>query len=698
MTIKQKFALFICSLLAAFGIILYVFLHSSNSLNNEFVQYQNEVVKRQQLLMGIKSSMGYGGSIHDFKNYVLRGTEKYYARQKNDSQEVMQLIEEYTQLKNLDADEQQALDAIAEVITKYVEKIEIVRDMYMDGIAPQHIDNLVKVDDAPAFKAFEILDHQYKELTDKSNHQISESIDLSTVYFVLITIIVLVFCLIITAFIYIPLNNKINALLKLSGQISIGNLTEVSPQSSSDEMGKLANAMKEISLGVSQLVISVIQTSKQLTVISSRLRESSLVTESAVSSQMNDSKATGQSISELSELVKDVSSTIGNVATSAQQVDVATKDGQSTVEAVVVSINLLEGELAKVAAIINKLGEGNQNINRILIMIREISEQTNLLALNAAIEAARAGEQGRGFAVVADEVRSLAQRTHHATLDIQTTIDDFGAASDMAVDAVNSSEQQLKHCIEQALSVEDVFSKITKQTSSISNMNTQLAISAEKQNTMAQVLDNDVVNMTNAASQASSVAESTVEDALIINALSYESLSYINRFIIDEEKVRDCIINRDNHLLIHWDDSYSVGLPEIDRQHKILVDLVNELNMIYELKLDEIFVHRVLQGLIDYTAFHFSFEEDLLERSGYDGFVMHKEKHNKLVQQVMAFKQQFEAEGVAILDDLMVFLTKWLNKHIKVFDKEYGKFLLEKEENELPDLGDSFDDDTVELF
>jgi len=120
--------------------------------------------------------------------------------------------------------------------------------------------------------------------------------------------------------------------------------------------------------------------------------------------------------------------------------------------------------------------------------------------------------------------------------------------------------------------------------------------------------------------------------------------------------------------------------------------------MIYELKLDEIFVHRVLQGLIDYTAFHFSFEEDLLERSGYDGFAMHKEKHNKLVQQVMAFKQQFEAEGVAILDDLMVFLTKWLNKHIKVFDKEYGKFLLEKEENELPDLGDSFDDDTVELF
>jgi len=648
--------------------------------------------------MGIKSSMGYGGSIHDFKNYVLRGNDEHYARQKKDSKEVIQLIEVYSQLQNLGADEQQALDAIAKVISKYVEKIDIVRSMYLEKKSPQQIDDFVKVDDAPAFKAFKVLDRKFKELTEKSNNEISKSIELSTVYFLLITIVALIFCLIITAIIYTPLKKNIDALLKLSRQISIGDLTEISPQSSGDEMGQLANAMKDVSLGVSQLVLSIIQTSKQLTVISSRLRESSLVTESAVSSQMNDSRATGQSISELSELVKDVSNNIGNVARSAQEVDVATKDGQGTVEAVVASINLLESELGKVASIINKLREGNQNINRILIMIREISEQTNLLALNAAIEAARAGEQGRGFAVVADEVRSLAQRTHHATLDIQTTIDDLGAASDMAVEAVNSSEQQLKHCIAQALSVEEVFREITTQTSSISSMNSQLAISAEKQNSMAQVLDNEVANMTNAASQASSVAESTVEDALIINALSYESQSYINRFIIDEEKVRDCILNRDDHQLIHWDESYSVGLPEIDRQHKILVDLVNELKMVCELKLDKIFVQRVLQGLIDYTSFHFAFEEELLERRGYKNFVAHKEMHKKLVQQVLEFQQLFETEGFVIIDDLMVFLTKWLNKHIKVFDKEFGEFFVEKERNTSSTCGNSIDSESVELF
>jgi len=698
MTIKQKFVIFICSLLVAFGTITYVFIHSSNSLNNNFVHYQSEVVKRQQLLMSIKSSLGYGGSIHNFKNYVLRGNDKYYTRQKNDSKEVIQLIKEYSELDNLDAEERQALDSIADVSAKYLEKIDIVSAMHTQGLSPQQIDNIVKIDDTPAFKAFEILDLKYYELTNIANKGISESIELSTFYFLLITFIVLIICLIITAIIYIPLKNNIDALLKLSKQISTGDLTEISQQNSNDEMGQLANAMKSISLGVSHLVLSILQTSKQLTIISGRLRESSMVTESAVSSQMNDSKETGRSITELSELVKDVSSNIGHVARSAHEVDVATKDGQSTVENVVASINLLEGELEKVAFIINKLSQGNQNINRILIMIREISEQTNLLALNAAIEAARAGEQGRGFAVVADEVRNLAQRTHHATLDIQSTIDDLGAASDLAVDAVNSSEKQLKSCIEQANRVEDVFSHITNQTSSISNMNAQLAISAKKQNNMAQVLDNDVANMTNAASQASSVAESTVEDALIINALSYESQSYINRFIIDEERVRDCTLNRDKHLLIRWDESYSVGLPEIDRQHKILVDLVNELNMIYELKLDEVFVQRVLQSLIDYTLFHFTFEEELLERSGYKDFVAHKEKHNKLVQQVMAFKQRFEVEGIVIINDLMTFLQHWLNKHIKVFDKEYGDFLLKKESNLVSASGDNDSDQNVELF
>jgi len=648
--------------------------------------------------MSIKSSLGYGGSIHNFKNYVLRGNDKYYSRQKNDSKEVIQLIKEYSELDNLDAEERQALDSIADVSAKYLEKIDIVSAMHTQGLSPQQIDNIVKIDDTPAFKAFEILDLKYYELTNIANKGISESIELSTFYFLLITFIVLIICLIITAIIYIPLKNNIDALLKLSKQISTGDLTEISQQNSNDEMGQLANAMKSISLGVSHLVLSILQTSKQLTIISGRLRESSMVTESAVSSQMNDSKETGRSITELSELVKDVSSNIGHVARSAHEVDVATKDGQSTVENVVASINLLEGELEKVAFIINKLSQGNQNINRILIMIREISEQTNLLALNAAIEAARAGEQGRGFAVVADEVRNLAQRTHHATLDIQSTIDDLGAASDLAVDAVNSSEKQLKSCIEQANRVEDVFSHITNQTSSISNMNAQLAISAKKQNNMAQVLDNDVANMTNAASQASSVAESTVEDALIINALSYESQSYINRFIIDEERVRDCTLNRDKHLLIRWDESYSVGLPEIDRQHKILVDLVNELNMIYELKLDEVFVQRVLQSLIDYTLFHFTFEEELLERSGYKDFVAHKEKHNKLVQQVMAFKQRFEVEGIVIINDLMTFLQHWLNKHIKVFDKEYGDFLLKKESNLVSASGDNDSDQNVELF
>ncbi|GEM_PF-664291 len=498
---------------------------------------------------------------------------------------------------------------------------------------------------------------------------------------------------------YLSFTRKLRRLVCYAKNMADGDLTQssVTDLASQDEMGQIFNAMDTISQGVSQTIAAVLRTSSLFNDVSTRLTESSQITENSVSSQVEDSAATSHSITELSSMVQDISSNISEAANSAKQAEASANSGRQVVTEVVESIDLLSGEIGKVSDVINKVNSDSQEISTILNMIGEIAEQTNLLALNAAIEAARAGEHGRGFAVVADEVRNLANKTHLATQDIQRMIDALKSGSNRAVEVIAASEAQLTNSVKQAKIAGDMLNEITETVTSISEMNSRIAISAEQQSNMAKNLDNNVINMTSASRQASAVALGTVEDACIIKALASESQSLIKRFAISDEQLMAASRQADN-VLFKWDDSFSVGIPEIDRQHRILVDMINDLSKQAADERSLYLMKRILQGLVDYTVSHFSYEEGMLARQGYEKLDAHKEKHKRLIAQVVDFQSRLDNNEEHIMVDLLDFLNEWLAKHIKGADKRYGAALAAKKARAEAEKVQQSDAGGIDLF
>ena len=190
-----------------------------------------------------------------------------------------------------------------------------------------------------------------------------------------------------------------------------------------------------------------------------------------------------------------------NAARVAQQADQETRSGQSLVARSSESINQLEDDIQQAAQVIQQLESNSQDISTVLEVIQGIAGQTNLLALNAAIEAARAGEQGRGFAVVADEVRSLAVRTQQSTADIQTMIGTLQEGTRTAVAAMQHSREQAHASVAQAQQAALALAGISQRVNEITAMNTHIATAAEQQGSVSQDINRSIASIRQAAHQ-----------------------------------------------------------------------------------------------------------------------------------------------------------------------------------------------------
>jgi methyl-accepting chemotaxis protein len=177
--------------------------------------------------------------------------------------------------------------------------------------------------------------------------------------------------------------------------------------------------------------------------------------------------------------------------------------GNQTVYTTIKTINELATEVEKSAQALGKLKGDSENITAVLDVIKNIADQTNLLALNAAIEAARAGEQGRGFAVVADEVRTLAQRTQNSTAEIENLISALQQGTESAVSAMEQNRTKTMTTVEHAGKAGELLQDIAESVSTIADMNSQIAVASEEQSTVTQDINSSIVNIQNISEQTS---------------------------------------------------------------------------------------------------------------------------------------------------------------------------------------------------
>ncbi|MGL5666587.1 MAG: methyl-accepting chemotaxis protein, partial [Shewanella sp.] len=327
--------------------------------------------------------------------------------------------------------------------------------------------------------AGEAADNRVKELDLQASEQATTQTQISVTIATLVAIVALVIA-------YFGPKIIVNAIRDITDRINDivdgdGNLTQRIPITRQDEIGELANAFNLFVAQLQQMVIAIISQTKDVSQTVENLATKSTTTIGISYEQEQFVDTIVTAVNEMSAAVREVASNALHTATEITKVNDQTIEGKNILTQSVNHIQQLSESVKQAVAVIEKLSVNSANIASVLDVIRSIAEQTNLLALNAAIEAARAGEQGRGFAVVADEVRTLASRTETSTQDIQRMIEELQRGVNDAVKSIESGASLTNSTVTLASQTQDSLDEILNSTSKVSEMSTQTATATEEQ-------------------------------------------------------------------------------------------------------------------------------------------------------------------------------------------------------------------------
>jgi methyl-accepting chemotaxis protein len=322
----------------------------------------------------------------------------------------------------------------------------------------------------------------------------------------------------------------LRSVIRVAQQIASGDLSATVQVTRQDEIGQLMLAMQQMGAGLSSIVSGLQAGIEQLANSAQSLSAVTEQTNLEVSSQKEETEQVATAMNQMTATVHDVARNAEEAAQAAQTADDKVESGQQVVRQSMVRIEQLADSATSASSSIESLSAEIQNIGTVLSVIKSVAEQTNLLALNAAIEAARAGEQGRGFAVVADEVRALAKRTQQSTEEIERLVSALRSAAQTSVQQIQSSGELVKMAVSDALQTESALGSIAAAVSLIQQMNQQIAAAAEQQSSVAEEINRSVTSIRASADQSSLAMQGNAASSIELAQLGVELKGMVGHF------------------------------------------------------------------------------------------------------------------------------------------------------------------------
>ncbi|MEH6651997.1 MAG: methyl-accepting chemotaxis protein [Motiliproteus sp.] len=527
-------------LMAAMAILLAVVIWSISSLWDQIHEYQwiiNNDAKNQSSILQIQGD--FKVQVQEWKNVLLRGSnpeklDKYWAGfqkqeakiQQDTTALVAQLIEQAK--TDLHFKDSPGLSLVQQFVAKHQEMGAAYRKGF-DAFTKANLESAVGdkavsgIDRAPTKLLAEAATEMSRLMALGSKEALNNSQKVITSTLILIAIGVIlsicVFMVLSSRWVVLPLQSLTNNL----NQLAAGDFSQSIDHNSADEIGKLANSSRQLQNNMIDIISTLTTAAQQASDAAHHLADTSSKARATVYDQQSQTEQVAAAINEMTATVHEVAQHAQNGADSAREADQQARAGHAVVSETITSINTLAEEVERASSVIEALAQDSNSIGGILDVIRGIAEQTNLLALNAAIEAARAGEQGRGFAVVADEVRSLAKRTQESTEEIQQMIEKLQSGATDAVSVMESGRSQAKQSVDKAAETGEALASIEQAISLISDMNIQIASAAEEQSSVAEEINQNIV----AISQSTEV---TVENSAAIESVSSEVADLSRQF------------------------------------------------------------------------------------------------------------------------------------------------------------------------
>ncbi|UCR83251.1 methyl-accepting chemotaxis protein [Pseudomonas chlororaphis] len=500
----QVLALLSGSLLAMLLIALACFHFLSNGVQG----YRDLIegpLRTSQLID--EANLQFKVQVQEWKNVLLRGKQsadlsKYWQQFEDRQRDVQGILGQLAAEPGIDATLKGRIERLREEHRVLGTAYQKGRDAFVAaGADPAAGDAAVKGVDRAASEQMSELVSELRKQGSEQSRDISAGAQ-RTVWIGLLVMLAsgLLIGLLSLWLVNRSLVEPIRQLIDYVAQLSRGRIAEPVASSRQDELGKLAVAANTLRDFLAETFSRLQRSGSDLDSASGELNAIATLMSRGTNDQFNRTDQVATAMNEMSATAQEVARHAADAARAADDADQSAQQGEQVMQGTIHTITLMRGEIANTAEVIRRLEADSGRIGKVLEVIRGIAEQTNLLALNAAIEAARAGEAGRGFAVVADEVRSLAQRTAASIIEINQIIQSVQTGALDAAHAIESGQARSDASVEQVTQAGAMLERITEAVEAIRDMNRQIATAAEEQTSVAEDISRNLTEITSIAS------------------------------------------------------------------------------------------------------------------------------------------------------------------------------------------------------